>query len=162
MGWELLILLVIAILCFTVGLVGIVFPILPGILLIWLGALIYAIFTDFREVGWLVITVFTLLTIFSFVIDYLANLYGAKKFGAGKWGIAGSILGMMIGIVTGGLVGLIIGPIVGATLGELISGKDHRSAFKAGMGTFVGFLGGTLIRFIIGLLMIGIFFWQLF
>jgi hypothetical protein len=107
-------------------------------------------------------TVFTLLTGLSFLIDYLANIYGAKKFGAGRWGIAGSILGMMIGIITGGLVGMIVGPIVGATIGELISGKDHRRALKAGMGTFIGFLSGTLIKFTIGLLMIGIFFWQLF
>ncbi|MFA6272027.1 MAG: DUF456 domain-containing protein [Patescibacteria group bacterium] len=162
MGWEVIIFLGVAILFFAVGLVGIVFPLLPGIPLIWLGALIYAFFTDFREVGWLVMTVFTVLTIFSFVIDYLANIYGAKKFGAGRWGIAGSILGMMIGIITGGLVGLIVGPIIGATIGELISGKDHRRALKAGLGTFIGFLSGTLIKFIIGLLMIGLFFWQLF
>ena len=95
-------------------------------------------------------------------MDYLANLYGAKKFGAGKLGIFFAIIGMMTGVVAAGLVGLIIGPLIGAIIGELLSGKSHRQALRAGLGTIVGFLGGTIIKFIIGLVMIGIFIWQVF
>jgi len=141
---------------------GIALPFLPGIPLIWLGIVIYGAFTSFARLSFLIIVVFTVLMLFTVIVDYLANLYGAKKFGAGKLGIFFAIIGMMTGVVAAGLVGLIIGPLIGAIIGELLSGKSHRQALRAGLGTIVGFLGGTIIKFIIGLVMIGIFIWQVF
>ena len=162
MDWKYLTLTGATILLFTVGLAGIALPFLPGVPLIWLGTVIFGIFTNFEEITLLILAVFTFLMLFTVVIDYLANLYGAKKFGAGKLGIFFAILGMMIGLLSAGLIGLIIGPMIGAVIGELLSGKSHRQAFKAGIGTVVGFLSGTIIKFIIGLVMIGIFIWQVF
>ena len=161
MDWQYIILMGVTIILFAVGLVGTVFPILPGIPLIWLGTVIFAIFTHFEKIGYLVISVFTLLMIFSIVIDYMANLYGAKKFGAGRWGIACAVLGMIIGVLTLGLIGLLVGPLIGVIIGELLSGKDFQQAFKAGIGTLIGFLSGTIVKFMIGLIMIGVFIWQI-
>lgn len=160
MDWQQLVLTIVTILFFTAGLMGVALPFLPGVPLIWLGTIIYAIFTDFEEITYLILGAFTTLMLFTLVVDYLANLYGAKKFGAGKLGIIFAILGMMIGLLVAGLIGLIIGPIVGATIGELLSGKSHRQAFKAGLGTIAGFLGGVLVKFVIGLMIIGIFIWR--
>lgn len=162
MDWEYIVLTVVTIIFFAVGLTGIALPFLPGVPLIWLGTVIYGAFTGFKRVTLLILAIFTILMLFTVVVDYLANLYGAKKFGAGKLGIFFAIMGMMAGLITGGLIGLIIGPMIGAVLGELLSGKSHRAAFKAGIGTVVGFLGGTIIKFIIGLVMIGVFIWQVF
>lgn len=160
MDWKFILLSGVTIILFSVGLAGIALPFLPGIPLIWLATIIYAIFTNFQEVTYSVLAVFTFLMIFSLLVDYLANLYGAKKFGAGKWGMALAVVGMMIGLITAGLIGLIIGPMLGAIIGELLSGKSHKQALKAGLGTIFGFLGGILIKFVIGLIMIGIFIWQ--
>lgn len=162
MDWKSFILIGVTVLFFAVGLAGIALPLLPGIPLIWLGIVIYGAFTGFKETGLLTMIIFTVLMFFTVVVDYLANLYGAKKFGAGKLGILFAIIGMMVGLLTAGFIGLIIGPMVGAIIGELLSGKDHRQAFKAGIGALVGFLSGTIIKFIIGLVMIGIFIWQVF
>ncbi|PIS42898.1 MAG: DUF456 domain-containing protein [Candidatus Kerfeldbacteria bacterium CG08_land_8_20_14_0_20_40_16] len=162
MDWKYIILTGTTIIFFTVGLMGIALPFLPGIPLIWLGIVIYGAFTSFARLSFLIIVVFTVLMLFTVIVDYLANLYGAKKFGAGKLGIFFAIIGMMTGVVAAGLVGLIIGPLIGAIIGELLSGKSHRQALRAGLGTIVGFLGGTIIKFIIGLVMIGIFIWQVF
>jgi len=160
MDWPYFILMSVTIILFIIGLAGTVIPILPGVPIIWLGTVIFAVFTNFEKVGYWVIAFFTLLALFSIAIDYVANLYGAKKFGAGKWGVIGAFVGMVVGIITAGFIGLIIGPLIGAFVGELISGKEGAKAFKAGIGALVGFLGGVLVKLVIGLIMIGVFVWR--
>lgn len=162
MGGEFLILLIIAILLFALGLLGTVIPFLPDTPLIWLGVLIFVLFNNFQKISILSFGLITFLMIFTLVFDYLTRLYCAKKLGAGKWGMAGAVLGTIIGLLTGGLVGLLVGPILGAALGELISGKSYHQAIKSGLGTIIGFFAGTLVKFVIGLVMIGIFIWQIF
>jgi uncharacterized protein YqgC (DUF456 family) len=96
------------------------------------------------------------------VLDYVANLYGAKKMGASRWGILGAFVGMLVGLFTGGVIGLVAGSFAGAILGEILAGKTGSQALKAGIGTFLGFLGGTLIKFVVGCAMLGIFLWRIF
>ncbi len=143
-----------------VGLAGVILPVIPGVPIIWLGAFLYGLFTGFEEINWNVLGVFAILTGFTMVLDYVANLYGAKKMGATRWGILGALFGMLVGLFAGGLIGLLIGSFVGAVLGEVLAGKAGSQALKAGIGTFLGFLGGTLIKFIVGCIMIGIFLWK--
>ena len=46
------------------------------------------------------------------------------------------------------LAGVILGPLVGAILGELLGGKEVSQALKAGWGSFVGLLCGTILKLI--------------
>ena len=124
-----------------VGMAGIIVPIIPSIPLIWLGAFLYAIFTHFEKITWMVLLIFALLTIFSIVLENLGNVYGAKKFGATRWGIIGSVIGTGVGFYLGGPIGLILGPVVGTVIFELIGGKGYKGALKSGLGNFVGFSG---------------------
>lgn len=142
------------------GLAGTIIPMLPGLPIMWAGALIYAIITGFQEIGLIYLVVFGALTVVVQVLDYVANLYGAKKMGASGWGIFGALVGMLVGLFTGGVVGLVVGSFAGAILGEILIGKTGSQALKAGLGTFLGFLGGTLIKFAVGCTMLGIFLWQ--
>ncbi len=144
-----------------IGLAGTILPMLPGLPIMWLGAFIYAIFTGFEKIGWTFLGIFALLTAVITLLDYVANLYGAKKMGATRWGILGAFLGMLIGLFAGGLIGLLLGSFLGAILGEILGGRKGTQALKAGMGTFLGFLGGTLIKFVIGCAMMGIFLSQI-
>ena len=162
MGIGEVIVFAISLLIMFVGLAGIIVPIIPSIPLIWLGAFLYALFTHFEKITWMVLLIFALLTIFSIVLENLGNVYGAKKFGATRWGIIGSVVGTGIGFYLGGPIGLILGPIVGTVLFELIGGKGYKGALKSGLGNFVGFLGGSAMKFIIGLAMIIIFSWKVF
>lgn len=155
-----IVLLIISLLIMLTGLVGIVVPVIPSTPLIWFGALIYAIFSGFEEITIGVLIVFTVLTIFTLAVDFLANVYGAKKFGASKWGIAGSTIGMVAGAITTGPIGLIVGSFLGAVVFELLLGKRYKEALNAGLGAFIGFLGGSLIKLIIGLIMVGFFVWK--
>ncbi|UCB53514.1 MAG: DUF456 domain-containing protein [Candidatus Zixiibacteriota bacterium] len=153
-------LFVLAIIIILVGLAGTVLPMLPGLPIMWGGAIIYALLTGFEKIGWGFLGVFAVLVAVTSLLDYVANLYGARKMGASGWGLAGAFLGMLIGLFTGGLIGLLLGSFIGAILGEIVAGRKGSQAFKAGVGTFLGFLGGTLIKFLVGCAMIGVFVWQ--
>src|SRR4030066_104073 len=80
----------------------------------------------------------------------------------GMAGIICSVIGTGVGFFLGGPIGLILGPVVGTVLFELIGGKGYKGALKSGLGNFVGFLGGSLIKIIIGLTMISVFVWKVF
>jgi len=140
-----------------IGLIGSVLPFIPGSPLILLGVFIYAWYTDFLVVTWGTLVILLLLTVLSQILDYLASILGAKKFGASRWGMSGAFLGGIIGLFSGGILGILIGPFIGALLLELLHGQDLPASLKIGLGTLVGFLGGAIGKIIIALTMIGIF-----
>jgi len=155
-----ILILIISLLIMLGGLSGIVFPVIPSTPMIWLGVFIYAVCDGFESISWLLLLIFAVLTIISLVLDYLGGIIGAKKYGATKWGMIGSVIGGIGGFFMGGIIGLIFGPFFGAVLLELIFDKDITGAFKSGVGTLVGFLGGAIAKLAIGVIMIGIFIWK--
>lgn len=159
MNVGMILLFIATLILMLIGLAGTIIPMLPGLPIMWAGALLYAILTGFKEVGWGYLIIFGVLTVVMQVLDYMANLYGARKMGAGGWGILGAFVGMLVGLFTGGVIGLLIGSFAGAILGEMLVGKTGSQALKAGVGTFLGFLGGTLIKFVLGCIMLGAFLW---
>jgi len=142
-----------------IGLAGVFLPILPGIPLIFAGALLYGILTGFKEITPNLILIFAGLTVLSLILDYLANYFGVKKMGGGRAGATGAMIGLILGIFFG-LAGIIIFPFLFAVLFELITGKKEIQALRAGTGAFLGLLFGGLIKFILGCIMIGIFIWR--
>lgn len=130
--------------CMLVGLAGCILPMLPGPPLAWLGMLLLR-FTDRVDFSVTELVVSALVVIATLVLDYFTPMIGAKKFGGGKYGNRGCVIGTIVGMFFLPL-GLILGPFLGAVIGELIAGKPFRAALKAGFGSFVGFLFGTLIK----------------
>jgi uncharacterized protein YqgC (DUF456 family) len=72
-------------------------------------------------------------------------LIGAKKFNCSPYGTWGCALGTFIGAFFFP-VGIIVGPFLGAFLGELTARRDISAAFRGGIGAFLGFLAGTLLK----------------
>jgi len=153
---QVIVIIVTAIL-FIVGLVGTFLPILPGTPLILIGALIYAYFSKFKDVTPTTLIILAILMGIALATDYVSSTIGAKKMGAGKWGMIGALLGAIIGFIVANLAGLIIGPIIGVITLELIGGKRVKEALRSGMGTLLGFVGGTIFKILIAIVMIGIF-----
>lgn len=143
---------------FLAGLAGSIIPGMPGPPIVFVGALTYGLLTGFAEIGWVILLVLGLLAAVSQFLDYLASAYGAKKFGGCSWGIWGSLIGGLIGFFLFTIPGMIVGLFAGAVIMELWKGKkDTRSALKVGGGSLLGFLGGTLMKVVFSLLMIGLF-----
>jgi uncharacterized protein len=143
---------------FLIAFIGLVYPIIPSVLFIVLGFLVYGFiygFEHFSFLFWLVQGLFFLLLIGA---DYAANFFGVKKFGGSKAAIWGSTIGILVGPFVIPVLGIIIGPFVGAIVAELIvNRKDLKTAFKIGVGSLIGFLSGVITKGIIQLIMIGYF-----
>ena len=159
-----------------VGLLGSVLPGLPGVTLIFLSALVYAIITDFRTVGAAILLVLFIFAAIAFVADFVATSYGARRFGASNWGTVGGavggIAGALIGLLflgIGSLFGLILGTIAGVFLGEYLkrtrqdrqepgsAGSDWRRASHAAGGVLVGYLAAAIIQGLLGLASVVVF-----
>jgi uncharacterized protein YqgC (DUF456 family) len=142
---------------FAVGLISTIVPVLPGTTIILAAAVIHRLMLGGdKSVGWKTIVVLVLLTLISYVFDFLGSYFGAKYFGATKWGAFGAILGALVGLFFG-IVGLFAGPVIGAVAGEFIAGKRMIDAGRAGWGSLLGNIGAMIAKLIIALAMIAVF-----
>jgi uncharacterized protein YqgC (DUF456 family) len=148
-------LIIIGILLILVGLAGLILPALPGAPLIFAGALAIAAAHDFTRIGVFTLVVIGLLALMSMVLDHAITLLGARRAGASAWGMLGAVLGLLVGFFFG-LPGIIVGPAVGAVVFEYWQNPNFTQASRAGMGVFIGFLVGTLVKYTLAFAIIGI------
>ena len=139
-------LLVIAALLILVGIVGCIVPGLPGVPLAYAGLWI-AQAAERIDFSWQMLLVWGIVTIVVSILDYIVPAWGTKQFGGTKYGVWGSTIGVFAGLFFGA-IGVIIGPLVGAVIGELIGGKEVAEALRAGWGSFIGLLFGTIIKLV--------------
>jgi uncharacterized protein YqgC (DUF456 family) len=167
-----------ALITMLIGLLGVLLPLIPGVGLIWLAALIYAIAEGFATIDPITFTVLTILGAVGVTSDIWMSKLGATVGGASfgallaglGLGIAGGLVGLVLGIVgtVFGVPFLAIGiapcAIAGAVLGVFLVERhvrdDWREALKATGGWAVGCLLSSVVQFIISSLMILIFVWQ--
>ena len=138
------------------GIAGIVFPALPGHVLIFVGLLLAAWANDFARVGPWTLLAIGLIAAVSYGVDFVAAALGARHVGASTRAVAGAALGTLLGIPLG-LPGVVLGPLVGAVLGELSVHRELGRATGVGLAAWVGFLIGTAVKVALAFLMIGIF-----
>ncbi len=139
-------LLIVAFLLMLVGIIGCIIPGLPGVPLAYAGLWV-AQATDRIDFSWQMLLVWGIVTIVVSVLDYVVPAWGTKRFGGTKYGVWGSTIGVFVGLFLGPW-GVIIGPLAGAVLGEMLGGKQVEEALKAGWGSFIGLLFGTVLKLI--------------
>ena len=141
-----IILTIFGFLVLILGLLGCIIPAIPGPPFSYIALILLEIatngeaFTTNELIFWGVVTV--LVT----ALDYIIPVAGAKKYGATKSGIWGSIIGMLIGIIFFPPFGMLIGAFLGAVGGELLVGKNSPDALKSGWGVFVGTMLGMGLK----------------
>ena len=138
----------------AVGLLGTVLPAVPGTTVILGAAILHRVMVGPEQgMGWWGFGALALLTLISYGIEFLSGYFGAKRFGATRWGVIGAVIGGIAGLFTG-FITLLVLPIVGAVVGELIGGKQLVAAGKAGWGTLLGNLAGMVGKFMVAVAMI--------
>lgn len=152
--------LAVALTVMFIGLLGVLLPLIPGVGLIWITALIYAIAEGFQNVDPITMVVLSLIAIPGITADIWVSSLGAKVGGASFWSIVASLLGGVIGFLLFSLPGALIGSLVGLVVVELFRAKDWRQALKASGGWVVGRLVSTAVQLVVGVIMIAIFWWQ--
>jgi uncharacterized protein YqgC (DUF456 family) len=141
-----IVLLILAFFMMLIGLIGCIVPGLPGTPIAYIGLWI-AQATEKIHFSWQFLLIWGIVVVIISVLDYVVPAWGTKHYGGTKWGVWGSTIGVFVGLFFGAM-GVIFGPLVGAVIGELISGKQLNDALKAGWGSFVGILFGTILKLI--------------
>lgn len=150
-------LIIVGIIFAITGILGCFLPFLPGPPLNYV-ALLLLHFTSNHQFTTKFLVIWAIVSAIVVLIDYLIPIWGTKKFGGSKQGVWGSVLGLVAGLFIFPPFGIILFPFLGAVAGELIAGKDTGSALKAGFGSFVGFLAGTILKLIVSGMMTWYFF----
>jgi uncharacterized protein YqgC (DUF456 family) len=150
-------LLILGFLFVILGIIGSFLPILPGPVTGWVGLLLLHL-TNVVEKDWTFLGITLAVAVLVWLVDYIIPAIGTKKFGGSKYGVYGSMIGLFVGIIFLGPLGIIIGPFFGALVGELLKdSKDTNKALKAALGSFIGFLISTGLKFAVSLTFLVLF-----
>ena len=152
------------VLCFVliiVGFIGILFPIVPSIPFIWFGIVLYGVATNFAEIDASFLLLISVLGMTVVLLDFITHLWGRKEFRASFWAVGGAIVGGLAGSFWGPLFGLVVGPLAGAILSQLLIGRDLPFTFETKRYIIIGYIGGTVIKFTVGVAMVGLFLWRI-
>ena len=138
------------------GMVGLLFPAIPGAPLLFIGLVVAAWAEDFAYVGTGTIVLLALLAALTYAIEIAAGLLGARRFGASPRALVGAGIGAVVGLFFG-LPGVLLGPFLGACIGEFTVLGELRSAGRAGLGTALGLLLGMAAKIAVAFSMLGIY-----
>ena len=153
-----IVLLIFGFILMLVGIVGSFLPVLPGPPVSWMGLLLLHLTAAVpQNRTFLGITAAVAIVVFA--LDYLIPAMGTKKFGGSRAGMVGTTIGLLVSLVFPvlGIFGIIIWPFLGALVGELINKADQKTAVRAAFGSFMGFLTGTFLKFLVTVVFLGLF-----
>ena len=151
-------LLILGFILTLVGIMGSFLPVIPGPPLSWVGLLLLYL-TEAVPEDWYVLGISLGVAVFVLILDYVIPALGTKKFGGSKAGMIGTLLGLMVAIAFPvlGIFGIIVWPFFGALIGELLNNADRKTAFRAAMGSLIGFLTGTMMKFVVTVAFFGLY-----
>jgi uncharacterized protein YqgC (DUF456 family) len=138
----------------VVGLVGVVVPVLPGLLVTWLAVVGWAVLDGGGAVRWFTVLVVGLTAVVAYVVATLVPGKRTADAGAPDWVVLVGLAGMVVGFFVIPVVGAIVGGIAGVWLAELSRTRDPRSAWTVTLATIKGFGIAVAIQFAGGLTMI--------
>ncbi len=149
-------LLIVGFLLTLLGIAGSFLPVLPGPVTGWFGLLLLYL-TDAVPMSYTFLGITLAISIIIWVLDYIIPAMGTKKFSGSKAGAIGTTIGLIIGLLAPIPLGFVIGAFLGALVGELTHISDFKRALKAAIGSFIGFLASTTLKFIVSLIFAGLF-----
>ena len=150
-------------LAMVVGLVGLIVPVFPGLVVMWLGTLAYALIQNaagnMTGWKWVLFGIITLLMIGGSIVDNLIIAYKMRD----KYVPWSSILfafaaGIVASLFFTPLIGLVAAP-VGLFLAENRRLKNNEAAMDSTKAYMIGWGWAFAVRFLIGLAMIA--FWMI-
>jgi uncharacterized protein YqgC (DUF456 family) len=122
--------IVLVALVIAVGIVGIIVPLLPGILLVYAAIVVWAVI-EHAVAAWVTLGVVTVLIGATTLIKYMWPMKRMRSADVGTMTLlAGAVLGI-IGFFVIPIVGLVIGFVLGVYLAELANRHDQRVAWTS-------------------------------
>jgi uncharacterized protein YqgC (DUF456 family) len=135
------------------GVVGTIVPLLPGLALVWVAALVWGLATDFGTAGTLAMVVIT----FLFGIGaYLSLRIPQRTAAAEGLSIRGMIFGVMLAIAVGiviPVVGIPVGFVLGVWIVRIAETGNSGAAFRSALATTGALVKASAAQFGIGIAM---------
>ena len=104
----------------VIGVVGVVLPGMPGLVVVWAGVLVWAILSDGGPAKWTILGLATFLALLGMVAKYLLPHRSLRQTGVPTWSVlAGGVLAI-VGFFLIPVVGLFLGFVVGIFLAEWV------------------------------------------
>jgi len=147
-----ILLLIAAIICMGLGLLGALLPILPGPILSYCGLVLLHL-SHFASFSTHFLIAYGVIAVIIFLLDMFIPVGATKAFGASNFGTWGAGIGVVAGIFFLPPLGIVLFPFTGALAGELIGGKNLQKSIKGAFGSFLGFVLGVVINLAVCLLM---------
>ena len=142
------------------GVVGVVVPIVPGLLLVWLSLTVYAILDGFTVINGGLFLGLSLFALVTSTTDLWLPLLGAKATGASRRGMVYGTVGALLGFIVLNLIGAVVGYAAGVVIGEYQRHQDWQKALKASLGGLAGIGLSTLIQLGAAIIIVTIFVWR--
>jgi uncharacterized protein YqgC (DUF456 family) len=142
---------------FLIGVLGTFIPIIPDMIPIWIGVIIFKVSPLQVELGIVFWITLTLITIINIMADFISNAYFVKKRGGAKFSGVAAIVGLIFGIVIMPPLGLLIGPFLAVLAIELYMGKGFKSATKVALSTLLAYFSSGLVKIILQILIVTYF-----
>lgn len=133
-------LIVLGLILALLGIAGCLLPVIPGPPLSFLALIILSYARNWEAFSGTFLVIMGILTVVVMILDYVIPAGGAKKYGASKPGVIGSVIGMFGGLFFFPPWGLFLGAFAGALIGELMARKGGKEALRAGWGVFMGIM----------------------
>ena len=127
---------------------------LPGTFIIASAALLFAILTDFELISLLLIIVLFGIAVLLEVLEFALSGFMTKRFGGSRLSVAGAIIGGIVGAIWGTMILPIVGTLIGAFagafggafIGEYFLSRNFDRSLLAGIGAFIGAIGGKTMK----------------
>ncbi len=139
--------IIIGVILAIAGIAGSILPLIPGPPIAYVGLLLQQLRDD-KPFTTNFLFLWAGIVVLSLILDYVIPIWGTKKFGGTKYGVWGCTLGFLAAFWLGPW-GIIVGPFAGAFIGEMFAQQNSNIAFKAALGSFIGFLAGSFLKLVI-------------
>lgn len=128
------------------GIIGCILPIVPGPPLSYCSLILISIARDWKVFSPRFLIIMGALSLIATLLDYVIPLIFARRFGASRYGVLFSLIGMIIGVLFFPPFGLLIGAFLGAVIGEFIYNMNTRESLRAGVGVFFGTITSIFVK----------------
>jgi len=144
-------------LAMAVGLVGVVIPVIPGLLLVAVAGLGWAILAEGAG-PWVVFGFMAVVLAVGTVAKYVLPSRTLRQAGAPASTLVLGALGGIVGFFVIPVIGLLVGAVAGIYLGELRRLTSSRAAGRSTLATLRAIGIGLLIELLAGVIAVAIWF----
>ena len=141
----------------VVGIVGVVVPVLPGLLLCWASVLVWALLSDGGAGRWVVLGVVTVWVVLGTVVKYAWPGRRLKDAGIPTRTFVVGVVGALLGMVFVPVVGLPLGFVAGIWVAERIRFGDAAAAWPSTRQAVLGAGLSVLVELCAAGLVLGTF-----